>query len=280
MVSASQPSSWQGEAFNEVPESENLIHGDEIAKRHGFTGGLVPGVTVSAYLMHPAVEAWGMDWLTRGQAKAVVKQPLYDAERFDVEVKPDPDPDPNSRADRYEATLYNGSGKLCAQGTASLPAVAPEPPAFRGDPKRTRGMERPTASREVFERLREQGLMAVRSRWSHDSELTSYTRDPSHMAGPCRPANGYAASPAYVLGMTNWALAANVFMPAWLHLQTEHQNFAPIPLGSELITELAVADLFERKGHEFVDVELSTFMTDETPVASCRLRAIYRLRGS
>jgi hypothetical protein len=40
-----------------------VIHGDKIAKAYGFNGGLVPGVTVSAYLCHPAVESWGAECL-------------------------------------------------------------------------------------------------------------------------------------------------------------------------------------------------------------------------
>ena len=39
---------WQGIAFNQVPNSTNQIHGDEMPQRFGFKGGLVPGVTVSA----------------------------------------------------------------------------------------------------------------------------------------------------------------------------------------------------------------------------------------
>ncbi|MFT7133045.1 MAG: hypothetical protein ACI81O_001757, partial [Cyclobacteriaceae bacterium] len=54
---------WQATAFNQVPHSVNEIHGDKIAKAYGFKGGLVPGVTVSAYLCHPAVESWGEECL-------------------------------------------------------------------------------------------------------------------------------------------------------------------------------------------------------------------------
>jgi hypothetical protein len=64
------PQSWQGEAYNQVPDSDNPIHGDEVARAFGFRGGLVPGVTVSAYLVHPAVEAWSEDWLARGPDSA------------------------------------------------------------------------------------------------------------------------------------------------------------------------------------------------------------------
>ena len=37
-------------AFNTAQESENKIHDDDVARRFGFTGGLVPGVDVYAYM--------------------------------------------------------------------------------------------------------------------------------------------------------------------------------------------------------------------------------------
>jgi len=46
-------------ARNTAAQSENAIHDDEVARQYGFRGGLVPGVTVYAYLTHPLVEAWG-----------------------------------------------------------------------------------------------------------------------------------------------------------------------------------------------------------------------------
>ena len=46
-------------AFNTAKASENLIHDDATARRFGFTGGLVPGVEVYAYMTHPAARHWG-----------------------------------------------------------------------------------------------------------------------------------------------------------------------------------------------------------------------------
>ncbi len=37
-------------AFNTATASENRIHADDVASRFGFTGGLVPGVDVFAYM--------------------------------------------------------------------------------------------------------------------------------------------------------------------------------------------------------------------------------------
>ena len=50
--------SWKASALNTAPDSENQIHSDDLAKRYGFKGGLVPGVTVSAYLLHPVIESF------------------------------------------------------------------------------------------------------------------------------------------------------------------------------------------------------------------------------
>lgn len=95
--------SWQGEALNQSPDSSNRIHSDEVAKEFGFKGGLVPGVTVSSYLTHPAVEAWGMDWLNHGRAHVVVRKPLYDAYHFNVDLCEETDRS-------YRATLTDEKG--------------------------------------------------------------------------------------------------------------------------------------------------------------------------
>ena len=273
-VSIPQP--WQGEAFNQVPESENRIHSDEVARRFGFQGGLVPGVTVSAYLCHPAIDAWGLDWLERGRARAVVSTPLYDRKRFRVELR-------NATASAYDAELIDEGGTCCASGSVELPETLPTPPSMRGDPRAGEGFKRPRASREVMEELRERGMHAIRARWGMDTsaEITRYLRNASEMPKLLQSeADGYA-NPAFVLGLTNWALGANVIMEAWLHLQTESQHYRPIPRSSELVIESAIADLFEKKGHEFIDLDVAAYLLDtEEPVLSARLRAIYQLRGS
>ena len=77
---------WSATALNTAPDSENRIHSDELAQQYGFEGGLVPGVTISAYLVHPLIEHWGMNWLDSGYANCRITSPLYDNERFDVKT--------------------------------------------------------------------------------------------------------------------------------------------------------------------------------------------------
>ncbi len=53
-------------AHNTAKASENKIHDDAVAKQFGFSGGLVPGVDVYAYMTNPAVRHFGPEWLARG----------------------------------------------------------------------------------------------------------------------------------------------------------------------------------------------------------------------
>src|SRR5438876_1927476 len=72
-------------ARNTAADSENKIHDDEVARRYGFSGGLVPGVVVHAYLTHPPAEQWGLDWIASGTIRARFRKPVYDGEEVTVE---------------------------------------------------------------------------------------------------------------------------------------------------------------------------------------------------
>ena len=67
-------------AHNTATASSNKIHDDEVARRYGFGGGLVPGVDVYAYMTRPAVAAWGVDWLSGGTMHARFLSPVYEGQ--------------------------------------------------------------------------------------------------------------------------------------------------------------------------------------------------------
>lgn len=270
----SRPVSYQGVAFNEVPDSENAIHGDTVAAQFGFEGGLVPGVTVSAYLAHPAVEAWDLVYVERGAAHIVIEKPVYDGQPFQVEV--------TMHGDRaYSAVLTDQSGSVRARGRCWLPDRLPEPPILRGDDVLPTDPERPRGTLETMRQLQQSGLGALRLHWDDSAELTTYFSDPGLMSQPLSSAGGRHAHLGFVLGLTNWALGSNVQIGPWLHLQTESQCFQAIEFGTELIVESAIVDLFEKKGHHFCDVEVGAFQSsDNAAVMRARLRAIYQLRGA
>ena len=43
---------YRVEAYNTAKQFENKMHDDTVARRFGFSGGLVFGVDVFAYMMH------------------------------------------------------------------------------------------------------------------------------------------------------------------------------------------------------------------------------------
>jgi hypothetical protein len=263
------PASYRAVSFNQVPDSPNRIHADDVARQHGFEGGLVPGVTVSAYLAHPGAVAWGEPWLASGRLQAIVHRPLYDGRAFSVEVAPTAD-------QAYEATLLEGGASL-ASATARLDGARAEPPVRRGDPPIDGVLLPPT--REGLEALRDRGMRSLRVVWEPAAQMATYFRDAEQMPQILRPSGAGLANDAFLLAMTNWLLAANVDLGPWLHLQVDAQHYTPVPLGSAVTIEGAVADLFEKKGHHFVDVDNALFLDDGRPVMTVRLRAIYRLRS-
>ena len=78
---------WESKAFNQVPDSENEIHGDTVAQEFGFKGALVPGATVAAYLVHPVIEELGHEFLSRGTFSAKFLAPVYDDVDFSREAR-------------------------------------------------------------------------------------------------------------------------------------------------------------------------------------------------
>src|SRR3954465_66382 len=69
---------YRVQACNLSHASENKIHDDEVARRFGFVGALVPGVEVYAYMTHLPVGRWGLEWLERGTAECRFFKPVCD----------------------------------------------------------------------------------------------------------------------------------------------------------------------------------------------------------
>lgn len=262
---------WEGTAYNQATTSENRIHSDEVARKYGFRGGLVPGITVYAYLVQPAVVAWGREWLERGSARVLLKKPLYDGARFRVDVKAD-------GSHEFHATVLDGEEVGCAEGGAALPEELPIPPEFRGDPPIRAREQRPAATRAALEELRDRGLGALHLTWPGGATHDRYTRSLAEMPELLRVDRTGLAHPAFTLGLANTILSSNVHLGPWIHTQSDVQHFAAIPPSSSLSVEARVADLFERGGHEFVDLDVAVFLEGEIPALRARHRAIYELR--
>src|SRR6266849_5815687 len=106
-------------ARNTAIASENKIHDDAVARRFGFSGGLVPGVEVYAYMTHLPVQHWGRAWLERGTAECRLLKPVYDGETVLMRATE------NGGGLAVEAA---SRAEVCATGHMSLRDALPDPP--------------------------------------------------------------------------------------------------------------------------------------------------------
>src|ERR1051325_2770057 len=102
------PAAYRVQARNLSHASENKIHDDDVARRFGFAGGLVPGVEVYAYMTHLPVARWGVAWLERGTAECRFLKPLYDGKLAIVTA--------TEADDAFVMTVENELGDACATG--------------------------------------------------------------------------------------------------------------------------------------------------------------------
>lgn len=259
-------------ANNTSSASENKIHDDSVARQYGFSGGLVPGVDVYAYMTHPVVRAFGREWLERGQMSARFLKPFYEGDEVTVKAIV-------TRASGDAVTIdleaTNASGELCATGTASLPAEPDAPPAVDDFPLAPLPATRPPASEEA---LRTPPMLGtIEDTFDSGTKAAGYLEDIGETleiyTGP-----EAVAHPGYIIRFANSSLARNVLLGPWIHVSSEVTNFAPVVDGDAITARGKVLDVFERKGHRFVDMDVLIVANGTTPVGRIHHTAIYEVR--
>ncbi|MEK9608038.1 MAG: hypothetical protein VW107_05440, partial [Gammaproteobacteria bacterium] len=184
--------SWKASALNTAPDSENQIHSDDLAKRYGFKGGLVPGVTVSAYLLHPVIESFGMDWLEKGYANCKITSPLYDGENFEV-ISDIP------RGGQTNTFLKNEDGKIIANAESKILENISSKPKYRGDPLIQEDFKPPVASFAEWKKLKKEGCKAFKFHWGGDNPLI-YLSDEKKLPLILQPSKSGHANLSFLLG--------------------------------------------------------------------------------
>src|SRR5215475_7608582 len=88
--------------------------------------------------------------------------------------------------------------------------------------------------------------------------------------------SGAYVHPAFYLDQANKALSQNVRLGPWIHVGSVIQHLSAARVGETLATRGRVRTLFEKKGREFVELDLLISAGDR-PVAHVLHTAIYRL---
>ena len=251
-------------ATNTAKDSENKIHDDAVARQYGFSGGLVPGVVVFAYMTHPAVEEWGLDFLERGRMTGRFLKPVYDGDETLVDLADD----------QGGIEVRNPAGELCAVGAAALdPAPATVdlgryPHAPLPDPV-------PRASAEAFAAAPD-GVLGSLDVTFHMEQADLYL-EAVHETLPVYWEHR-VAHPGWLIAQANYVLATNVRLGPWIHVQSDVEYCGLVHDGDRVSTRALVEEVTERKGHKFVTLDVAIVVNDERAAMHARHTAIYEPR--
>jgi acyl dehydratase len=259
----SRHESYRVQAYNTAKLSENKMHDDAVARRFGFSGGLVPGVDVMAYMMHLPVRRWGRAFLERGSIEARFVKPVYDGEITEVR---------GEESDGVLSIEVESRGELCATGSASLPASAPSF-SIADFPETAAVPERKPVNAASYESGKWLGTLP--RVWAGDA-ATEYLadvreRDPIY----AREGLGH---PGLLQRVMNKVLVDNAILGPWIHVGSRMQLLAAARSGDELTARARVTGNYEKKGHRFVELDALVVANGQTPLAHCWHIAIYQPR--
>jgi hypothetical protein len=250
-------------AYNTAKLSENKMHDDQVARRFGFSGGLVPGVDVMAYMVHLPVKKWGRAFLERGLIEARFVKPVYDGETAYVTAE---------EIDGVLSIEVESRGELCATGSASLPASAPSFSLadFSGVAAVAERKPVDTNSYEVG-----RWLGAVPHTWAGDAATEYLTDIRETDAIYAREGLGH---PGLLPRVMNTVLVDNAVLGPWIHVGTRMQLLSAAAIGDELTARAKVTGNYDKKGHRFVELDALVVGNGTTPLAHCQHIAIYQPR--
>ena len=262
MTTAGELPPYSVEAFNNAAALENKIHDDAVASRYGFSGALVPGAAVFGYMAHQPVALWGRDWLERGTADCRFSKPVYDGASVSVTA---------ARANDGISLEVRSQARLCATGSAALPANEPAPAVdawILSTPPQSQ--QRPEADLQSLA----EGTVLCTAPLSATKDLAQEWLADVRETDPLYTSGGLL-HPTTLLRLCNWTLIQNVALGPWIHTASRIRNFNAIPVGATLVARGVVHKNYEHKGHRLVDLDVLVVIDGKVPAARILHTAIY-----
>ncbi len=248
-------------ARNFSTATENKIHSDEIARRYGFKGALVPGVAVFGHLTYPLVERFGEDWLRQSLSNVRFHKPAYHEDALRINVSEDDA--------GLHVQCHNAEDVLLADLHASLPTEMPAPhdsSVFDGIVKD------PTRVDMVWDTVQP---MQSFSEWHFQVTADGNATYAEQITDPL-PIYRHIAHPHWQLSIANQALTREYLMPAWIHVGSEIRFRELVRVGDTLRVKAVPLEKWQRKGHEFVKLYLA-YMRDDVLTTEIFHTAIFKV---
>jgi acyl dehydratase len=232
---------WSVRARNLPEHAANPIHTDAGGRAAGFDGALVAGVTVYAYLTRPVVEAWGVDWLSRGLAEVEFTSPVLDDDPVDCVPE-----------------AVDGGVEVRAMVGGDSQARLVAMPVADDDGPSTRPLHQPL----------EPQVEALVGEWEGYGLRTGDDLGLYSEAG--------IVHPAVWPGLANSVVKRNLVEGPWVHTRSRIRHHGTARVGATALVEAVVVDRFEtRSGSRAVlDIRISV---DGELVASLEHEALVSL---
>jgi len=258
-------------AYNDARDSNNPMHDDAVARAYNFKGALVPGVTVFGYMSYPLIAHFGDAWLDRGRMEVRFRQPVYADEVVTIQSRPD-----DSEPDALELAVCDPAGEVCATGRAGMSgqgSIAAAVCSGSVAPYRALPEPRWAALRERFEAERVLGSIVSTFEAVDANDFLAILADDHEIY------RRGITHPAWLLRQANIIVDRNFDLGPWIHVASEFQNFARVYNGESVQLRAAVVELYERKGHEYVDLDVALLIDGDPGRMAMRVlhRAIYRM---
>ena len=258
-------------AFNYAEDYANKIHSEEFASAYGFTGGLVPGIGVFAYMTHPLAKQFGRQWLNGSMITAKFIRPIYDGDGVMVEAL---ETEPGSK--QFNITASNAEGKLCAVGSSCMLPKDDTAPGISDYPRRSLPPHHERIPARVAEFVQRTllGTVDFQMDTAHAETRTrhEFLDDLGIYSG-----SGAIYHPAFLLEMANQIFKDNIALGPWIHTKSELKSFSVSTVGEPLNIRGYVIQAFEKGGHELIEADLAIFNQKDAGVARIKHTAIIRL---
>ncbi len=257
----------------------NRIHDDVVARRHGYAGALVAGVTLYGYVSRLAVAAWGLDWLARGTASVRFLRPVYDGDELSLTGRVVAR-SANPRAGEVVAEIEARSawGDAFTTLVAGLAWGGPDMAALDlgAYPTAPLPSAPPPATAATLAGLGPLGTTVL----DLDPTVLAQAADDLDDPAPAYRGPRGVAHPGLLLRQANRALAENVALGPWIHASSDVTHLGLARAGDRIEARGRVMRVYERGGRGWIDLDVALVVPDGArSIARIRHTAIYRLES-
>ncbi len=251
---------------------ENKIHTDEVARTLGFSGGLVGGTTVYAYMTHPLVERLGEAWFSRGRAELTLFKPAYNGDLLNIRVLGNPRGEGQGS---IVVRAMNEQGLELARLETRTGAILPppDPRAAIEAPSKPHGAEKPLVSWD--------GIVPGDPFWAMpwnpgEKENREWTDGVGEVLPLYQGGEGAPLHPGLVLQAANNVFKENFLLPAWIHVASQITFREVLRVGQPLEVRALPVEKYEKKAHHFVDLYVA-MLSGGNLALEVRHKAIFKV---